>query len=230
VRPYHRPRAPRRRIRRRGRRNDQADRAASTLRDREPGRSERPAAIRTSARIRWPATLGGCQLGRKARSLLAGGQSSATRQRRCREAARKLPGGQTDPSRGKQAQSRTLQRRRPSRQLSADSLDPPDQVPHDVGRRLPHDLAVRSPQLTVVSPVACGTDSLSPRRPRLDRPDGTEALQAARVVHRDGIRRHFTEHLSSKDSDAVSRALEQVRTHVRPLRPGRVSGGPPVSR
>ncbi len=57
-------------------------------------------------------------------------------------------------------------------------------------------------------------------------PAGRKALDAARVVHRDGIRRHFTEHLSAKDRKAVARALEHVRTHVRPLRPGRVSGGP----
>lgn len=57
-------------------------------------------------------------------------------------------------------------------------------------------------------------------------PGGRKALDAARVVHRDGIRRHFTDHLSAKDREALSRALEKVRTHVRPLRPGRVSGGP----
>ena len=54
-------------------------------------------------------------------------------------------------------------------------------------------------------------------------PGGREALDAARVVHRDGIRRHFTEHLTAKDRDALASALENVRTHVRPLRPGRVS-------
>jgi DNA-binding MarR family transcriptional regulator len=57
-------------------------------------------------------------------------------------------------------------------------------------------------------------------------PGGREALDAARVVHRDGIRRHFTEHLTAKDRRALESALENVRTHVRPLRPGRVSGGP----
>ena len=57
-------------------------------------------------------------------------------------------------------------------------------------------------------------------------PGGRKALDAARVVHRDGIRRHFTDQLSAKDLEALSRALEKVRTHVRPLRPGRVSGGP----
>jgi DNA-binding MarR family transcriptional regulator len=55
-------------------------------------------------------------------------------------------------------------------------------------------------------------------------PAGRKALKAARAVHRDGIRRHFTEHLSAKDRDAVTRGLENVRTHVRPLRPGRVTG------
>ena len=57
-------------------------------------------------------------------------------------------------------------------------------------------------------------------------PGGRKALDAARVVHRDGIRRHFADQLSTKDFEALSRALEKVRTHVRPLRPGRVSGGP----
>ncbi len=57
-------------------------------------------------------------------------------------------------------------------------------------------------------------------------PGGGKALRAARVVHRDGIRRHFSDQLSAKDFEALSRALEKVRTHVRPLRPGRVSGGP----
>jgi DNA-binding MarR family transcriptional regulator len=57
-------------------------------------------------------------------------------------------------------------------------------------------------------------------------PAGTEALEAARAVHREGIRRHFTEHLSAREREALVRALEHVRAHVRPLRPGRVSGGP----
>ena len=57
-------------------------------------------------------------------------------------------------------------------------------------------------------------------------PGGRKALNAARFVHRDGIRRHFADQLSAKDFEALSRALEKVRTHVRPLRPGRVSGGP----
>jgi DNA-binding MarR family transcriptional regulator len=55
-------------------------------------------------------------------------------------------------------------------------------------------------------------------------PDGLTALQAARRVHRDGIRRHFTEHLSDAELKGLSRTLEKVRGHVRPLRPGRVTG------
>jgi DNA-binding MarR family transcriptional regulator len=75
-------------------------------------------------------------------------------------------------------------------------------------------------------------------RPRHDRrvvlvfltPTGKKALRAARVAHRDGIRRHFTEHLSPEDRNDVARALEHVRTHVRPLRPGRVSAPPERTR
>ena len=53
---------------------------------------------------------------------------------------------------------------------------------------------------------------------------GLEALQAARRVHRDGIRRHFTEHLTADELEALKGMLQRVREHVRPLRPGRVSG------
>lgn len=55
-------------------------------------------------------------------------------------------------------------------------------------------------------------------------PAGTEVLAASRRIHRDGIQRHFAEHLDSRDAAALTQALEKVRTHVRPLRPGRVSG------
>jgi DNA-binding MarR family transcriptional regulator len=55
-------------------------------------------------------------------------------------------------------------------------------------------------------------------------PDGLKTLHAARRIHRDGIRRHFTEHLSDAEIKALARTLEKVRGHVRPLRPGRVSG------
>lgn len=52
---------------------------------------------------------------------------------------------------------------------------------------------------------------------------GAAALGRARVVHRDGIRRHFTEHLTDADLARLQRMLEKVREHARPLRPGRVS-------
>jgi DNA-binding MarR family transcriptional regulator len=55
--------------------------------------------------------------------------------------------------------------------------------------------------------------------------EGLAALHASRQIHRDGIQRHFSAHLSAEDHEALRTALEKVRTHVRPLRPGRVSGG-----
>jgi DNA-binding MarR family transcriptional regulator len=55
-------------------------------------------------------------------------------------------------------------------------------------------------------------------------PEGDAALQASRAVHRDGIRRHFTEQLDGDDLVRLQAMLEKVRDHVRPLRPGRVSG------
>jgi DNA-binding MarR family transcriptional regulator len=53
---------------------------------------------------------------------------------------------------------------------------------------------------------------------------GDRALQAARVVHRRGIQEHFVQHLDERDLKALDRALSKVRGHVRPLRPGRISG------
>lgn len=55
-------------------------------------------------------------------------------------------------------------------------------------------------------------------------PAGLEALHAARVVHRRGIDEHFLEHLDERDLAGLKRMFEKVRDHVRPLRPGRVSG------
>jgi DNA-binding MarR family transcriptional regulator len=52
--------------------------------------------------------------------------------------------------------------------------------------------------------------------------NGTEMLQRARRHHRDGIRRHFSEHLTNADVKALTRALEKISTHARPLRPGRI--------
>jgi DNA-binding MarR family transcriptional regulator len=55
-------------------------------------------------------------------------------------------------------------------------------------------------------------------------PAGRTALAKARSVHRRGINEHFAQQLTKRDFDSLSRALEKVRDHVRPLRPGRVSG------
>jgi DNA-binding MarR family transcriptional regulator len=51
---------------------------------------------------------------------------------------------------------------------------------------------------------------------------GTKTLERARRHHRDGIQRHFSQHLTNADIKALTRALEKVSTHARPLRPGRV--------
>ncbi|MFL5875853.1 MAG: MarR family winged helix-turn-helix transcriptional regulator [Gaiellaceae bacterium] len=42
------------------------------------------------------------------------------------------------------------------------------------------------------------------------------------IDHRDGIRRHFSQHLTNTDIKALTRALEKISTHARPLRPGRI--------
>ena len=55
-------------------------------------------------------------------------------------------------------------------------------------------------------------------------PTGRRALANARSVHRRGINEHFAQHLNARDLEALSRSLEKVRSHVRPLRPGRISG------
>ena len=54
-------------------------------------------------------------------------------------------------------------------------------------------------------------------------PVGLEALEAARVVHRRGIQEHFVQHIDPLELTALAGALESVRNHVRPLRPGRIS-------
>jgi DNA-binding MarR family transcriptional regulator len=51
---------------------------------------------------------------------------------------------------------------------------------------------------------------------------GTETMERARRFHRDGIDRHFSQHLTDADIKALSRALEKISAHARPLRPGRI--------
>ena len=53
---------------------------------------------------------------------------------------------------------------------------------------------------------------------------GTKTLQRARRHHRDGIQRHFSEHLSDAEVKVLTRALEKISSHARPLRPGRIRG------
>ena len=54
-------------------------------------------------------------------------------------------------------------------------------------------------------------------------PAGLETLQAARAVHRRGVQEHFVQHLDQRELTALAHALANVRDHVRPLRPGRIS-------
>jgi DNA-binding MarR family transcriptional regulator len=55
-------------------------------------------------------------------------------------------------------------------------------------------------------------------------PKGLATLETARRHHRDGIRRHFTEHLTDAELKQLARMLQKVRGHVRPLRPGSAGG------
>jgi len=51
---------------------------------------------------------------------------------------------------------------------------------------------------------------------------GTETMERARLHHRDGIDRHFSQHLTDADVKALTGALEKLSSHARPLRPGRI--------
>jgi len=53
---------------------------------------------------------------------------------------------------------------------------------------------------------------------------GAEMLERARRHHRDGIQRHFSQHLTTTDIKALTHALEKITAHARPLRPGRIRG------
>jgi DNA-binding MarR family transcriptional regulator len=54
--------------------------------------------------------------------------------------------------------------------------------------------------------------------------EGTGTMERARLHHRDGIDRHFSRHLTDAEVRALTKALEKVSRHARPLRPGRISG------
>ena len=53
---------------------------------------------------------------------------------------------------------------------------------------------------------------------------GTETMERARLHHRDGIDRHFSQHLTDADIQALTRALQKISAHARPLLPGRIRG------
>ena len=53
---------------------------------------------------------------------------------------------------------------------------------------------------------------------------GSETMERARRHHRDGIQRHFSRHLTDDEIKVLTRALEKVSAHTRPLRPGRIRG------
>ena len=42
----------------------------------------------------------------------------------------------------------------------------------------------------------------------------------ARAVHGRGIEQHFEAHLTTRDLEAITHALQKVRDHVRPRHPG----------
>jgi DNA-binding MarR family transcriptional regulator len=54
--------------------------------------------------------------------------------------------------------------------------------------------------------------------------EGAETMEHARRYHRDGIERHFAQYLTDNEVKVLTRALEKVSTHARPLRPGRIRG------
>src|SRR5690349_9947492 len=52
--------------------------------------------------------------------------------------------------------------------------------------------------------------------------EGRAMLERARRSHRHSIEQHFARHLSDTDVRTLTRNLEKLSAHVRPLRPGRV--------
>jgi DNA-binding MarR family transcriptional regulator len=54
-------------------------------------------------------------------------------------------------------------------------------------------------------------------------PTGLDTLNAARAIHRHGIQEHFVSHIDPANLETLADALQGVREHVRPLRPGRIS-------
>jgi len=53
---------------------------------------------------------------------------------------------------------------------------------------------------------------------------GRSTMGRARRHHRRTIEQHFARHLTDADIKALTRALEKLSAHARPLRPGRIRG------
>ncbi len=51
---------------------------------------------------------------------------------------------------------------------------------------------------------------------------GRETMARARRHHRHAIEQHFSRHLTDADVKALTRALDKLSVHARPLRPGRI--------
>ena len=51
---------------------------------------------------------------------------------------------------------------------------------------------------------------------------GRKTMERARRHHRHGIEQHFSRHLTDADIRTLTRALEKISAHARPLRPGRI--------
>jgi DNA-binding MarR family transcriptional regulator len=60
----------------------------------------------------------------------------------------------------------------------------------------------------------------------LQTPEGRAAMQRARPPHHQWVQENFTGLLSDGDIKAITRALEKISDHARPLRPGRISSQP----
>ncbi len=54
--------------------------------------------------------------------------------------------------------------------------------------------------------------------------EGRSTTEQARRHHRHAIEHHFSRHLADTDIKALTRGLEKVSAHARPLRPGRIRG------
>ena len=52
--------------------------------------------------------------------------------------------------------------------------------------------------------------------------EGRATMERARRHHRHAIEQHFSRHLSDTDIKTLTRALEKLSAHARPLRPGRI--------